>query len=491
MPTGWGTDVRVLPNRKDASRWHTLVSAGITITATKKLCRRRPQTVRRARKGQRRPEEHRHSRGQKVQKFVGDRILLGVKKTPTTGRFGFARVWNLGSKRPVANHWGLKRPQEAGTEFARNHSGSLETKAPPRRCGPQPKWPPPEEARRGSSKPEEAGIHTKPQRNEIRAKPQREHGNEGPAPRVRRCGRQPKWPPQKRPEEATRGRNSRETTQREHRNATEFARSHSGSIETQRNSRESTAGASKPRPRPTARRCGQQPNKWPAQKRPEEATRGRNSRETTAGASKCNGIRAKPQRQHRNATEFARNHSGSIEMQRNSRETTAGASKRNGIRAKPQRERRNQGPVPPRVPLRSATYKWPPEKRPEEATRQAGIRVEMQRTSRETTVGASKRNGIPRNHSGSVETKAPSHRARRCGRQPKWPPQKRLEEATRGRNSRETTGGASKCNGIRAKPQREHRNATEFARNHSGSVETKAPSHRRARRCGQQPIPLP
>ena len=34
-------------------------------------------------------------------------------------------------------------------------------------------------------------------------------------------------------------------------------------------------------------------------------------------------------------------------MQRNSRETTAGASKRNAIRAKPQRERRNQGPVPP------------------------------------------------------------------------------------------------------------------------------------------------
>ena len=43
-------------------------------------------------------------------------------------------------------------------------------------------------------------------------------------------------------------------------------------------------------------------------------------------------------------------------MQRNSRETTAGASKRNGIRAKPQREHRNQGPVPPpRAPLRSAT----------------------------------------------------------------------------------------------------------------------------------------
>ena len=151
----------------------------------RKLCRRRPQTVRRARKGQRRPEEHRHSREQKVQKFVGGRIPLGVKKTPTTGGFGFARVWNLGSKRPVASHWGLKRPQEAGTKSARNHSGSLETTAPPhrvRRCGPQPKWPRPRRARRGSSKPEEARTHAKPQRNEIRAKPQRERGNEGPAP---------------------------------------------------------------------------------------------------------------------------------------------------------------------------------------------------------------------------------------------------------------------------------------------------------------------
>ena len=66
----------------------------------KRLCRRRTQTVRRARKGQRRPEEHRHSRGQKVQNFVGGRIPLGVKKTPTTGGFGFARVWNLGAKTP-------------------------------------------------------------------------------------------------------------------------------------------------------------------------------------------------------------------------------------------------------------------------------------------------------------------------------------------------------------------------------------------------------
>ena len=40
--------------------------------------------------------------------------------------------------------------------------------------------------------------------------------------------------------------------QREHRNATDFVRNHSGSIETQQKSRETTAGASKPRPRPTA-----------------------------------------------------------------------------------------------------------------------------------------------------------------------------------------------------------------------------------------------
>ena len=93
-------------------------------------------------------------------------------------------------------------------------------------------------------------------------------------------------------------RNSRETTagaskrngvrakpQREHRNATEFARNHSGSIQTQRKSRETTAGASKPRPRPTARPVAVGNLSGP-QKRPEEATRGRNSRETTAGASK-------------------------------------------------------------------------------------------------------------------------------------------------------------------------------------------------------------
>ena len=177
-------------------------------------------------------------------------------------------------------------------------------------------------------------------------------------------------------------RNSRETT--------------AGSIETQRNSRETTAEASTPRPRPTTRAVAFGNLSSPPQKMPEEATRGRNLRKTTAGASKCNGIRAKTQREHRNATEFARNHSG------------------------------------------------------------------------------------------SVETKAPSHTARRCGRQPKWPPQERPEEATRGRTSRQTTGGASKCNGIRTKPQRQHRNAMQFTRNHSGSVETKDPSHR-ARRCGWQP----
>ena len=108
--------------------------------------------------------------------------------------------------------------------------------------------------------------------------------------------------------------------QREHRNATElarnhsateFARNHSGSVEFKAPSHRAVGNLSGPRK---------------GLKRPREA-----------------GIRAKPQREHRNATEFAC-------------ETTAGASKRNGIRAKPQRERRNQGPVPPpRVPLRSAT----------------------------------------------------------------------------------------------------------------------------------------
>ena len=270
----------------------------------------------------------------------------------------------------------------------------------------------------------------------------------------------------------------------------EFARNHSGSIETQRNSRETTAGASKPRPRLTARAVAVGNLSGPPRrglKRPREA-----------------GIRAKTQGELRNATEFAQNHSGSIETQRNSRETTAGASK----------------------------------PRPEEATRG--------RNSRETTAGASKCNGIRakpqrqhrnatefvvRNHSGSVET---------IGRQPKWPPQKRPEEAMRGRNSHETTAGASKRNGIRAKPQRERRNlgpvppravavgnlsgpprrglkrpreagirakpqreprnATEFVRSHSGSIETQRnsrettagaskPRCHRACRCGRQPNP--
>ena len=264
-------------------------------------------------------------------------------------------------------------------------------------------------------------------------------------------------------------RNSRETTagaskrngirakpQRERRNQ--------GSVSAAR--RETTAGASKPRTRPTARAVAVGNLSGPPRrglKRPREA-----------------GIRAKPQGEHRNTTEFARNHSGSIEMQRNSRETTAGASKRNGTRAKPQREHRNQGPVPPRA-VAVGNLSSPPRrglKRP----REAGIRakpqrehrnatefarnhsgsIETQRNSCETTAGASKPrlrlSGAPRNHSGSIETKDPSHRTRRCGRQPKWPPQKRPEEATRGRNSRETTGGASKHNGIRAKPQRERRN---------------------------------
>ena len=149
----------------------------------------------------------------------------------------------------------------------------------------------------------------------------------------------------------------------------------------QRSSRETTAAASKrngirakPMPRLTGRSVAVGNLSGPPQKglkRPREPEFARNhsgsiemqrnSRETTAGASKRNGIRAKPQRERRNQgpvppTEFARNHSGSIETQRNSREATAGASKRNGIRAKPQRERRNQGPVPPpRAPLRSAT----------------------------------------------------------------------------------------------------------------------------------------
>ena len=78
--------------------------------------------------------------------------------------------------------------------------------------------------------------------------------------------------------------------QREHRNATEFARNRSGSVETQRNSRETTAGASKRRPRPTACAVAARNLNGPptsGQKRPkQQARRGRNSCETTAGASK-------------------------------------------------------------------------------------------------------------------------------------------------------------------------------------------------------------
>ena len=87
-------------------------------------------------------------------------------------------------------------------------------------------------------------------------------------------------------------------------------------------------------------------------------------------------------------------------------------------------------------------------------------------------------------------TDTPEDQKYKSSWEPKWPPQKRPEHARRGRNSRETTAGASKRNGIRAKSQRERRNATEFARNHSGSVETKAPPHR-VRRCGPQLKRLP
>ena len=211
---------------------------------------------------------------------------------------------------------------------------------------------------------------------------------------MRRCGRQPKWPPQKRPEEATRGRSSRETT---------------AGIETQRNSCETTASVETQAPPHRVRRCGPQP-KWPP---PEEAQRSQKIRKQALGIFVCvcvtlglgksgkatvqeAGIRAKPQWERRNATEFVRNHSGSIETHwnscettagaskqrprptacavaagnlsgpplkrpeeatrgRNSRETAEGASKRNGIRATPQRERRNEGPAPPRAPWRPAT----------------------------------------------------------------------------------------------------------------------------------------
>ena len=131
----------------------------------------------------------------------------------------------------------------------------------------------------------------------------------------------------------------------------------------QRNARETTAGASKRRPRPTACAVAAGNLSGPPRrglKRPREA-----------------GIRAKPQREHRNATECARNHSGSIETQRNSCETTAGASKpwppQKKPRAKPQREHR------------SAT----------EFARNHSGSVETQRNSRETTAGASTRRPHP------------------------------------------------------------------------------------------------
>ena len=260
---------------------------------------------------------------------------------------------------------------------------------------------------------------------------------------------------QKRPKEARRGRNSRETTagaskrkgirakpRRERRNAREFARNHSGSVETkvaphhsgsvetQGNSRETTAEASKREMKVAphrVRRCGPQPKRASrrGQKRPEQARRGRNARETTAGASKNHSGSVE--------TKVAPHHSGSVETQGNLRKTTAGASKRKGIRAKPRQERRNR--AKPQRERRNAR----------EFARNHG---RERRNARE----------FARNHSGSVETKVAPHRVRRCGPQPKRAPrrgQKRPEEA-----------------GIRAKPQRERRNAREFARNHGGSVAT-------------------
>ena len=136
-------------------------------------------------------------------------------------------------------------------------------------------------------------------------------------------------------------RNAREFA-RNHGRSVEIARNHSGSVETQGNSRETTGGSVE--------------------------TQG-NSRETTAGASKrrsrptacavaARNLSGPPEeaRRGQRRPEFARNHSGSVEMQGNSRETTAGASQRNGILAKPQRERGNEGRAPPpRAPLRPAT----------------------------------------------------------------------------------------------------------------------------------------
>ena len=88
-------------------------------------------------------------------------------------------------------------------------------------------------------------------RKKARAKPQRERRNQGPA-RAVAVGNLSGFPRRglKRPREA----GICAKPQGERRNATEFARNHSRSIETQRN-RETTAGASKPRPRPTAVRA--------------------------------------------------------------------------------------------------------------------------------------------------------------------------------------------------------------------------------------------
>ena len=161
----------------------------------------------------------------------------------------------------------------------------------------------------------------------------------------------------------------RTKTQREHQNSTEFVRNHSGSIETQRNSREFTTRASKPRPRLTARAVAVDPPRR-GLKRLREA-----------------GIRAKPQWGHRNATEFARIHSGNIETQWNSCENTAGASNK-----APSHRARHCGRQPISSPPRRGL------KRPREvgirAKSQWEHRIEMQWNSCETTMGASKRNGI-------------------------------------------------------------------------------------------------
>ena len=200
---------------------------------------------------------------------------------------------------------------------------SIETKAPPhrvRRCGPQPI----------SGFPEEAMLQKQPEQAGIRAKPQRERRNA-------KC---------------------------------------SGSVETQGDSCETTAGASKRRPRRTAvaarnlsgppRRGQKRPGAMARnQNTPEQARRGRNSRETTAGASKRNGIRAKPQRERRNATQFARNHR-SVEtkapphrVHRCGPQPISGSPRRGqntpeeaGIRAKPQREHRNATELSKRNALR-------------------------------------------------------------------------------------------------------------------------------------------